>query len=112
MVNLKMNPGSHTLKHTERRDRLSVSSLREQLEVARAIGLVGFATDRNSPAALYFSSGCPAEPFYAIASTGDFSQVADLRNHIEAAYWGEAVRNLLPEDHLKLKILMEQAWTN
>jgi len=92
---------------------LSVSSLREQLEVARAIGLVEVRPRTGIRRLPYtFLPAVRQSLSYAIASDWRyFLKFADLRNHIEAAYWGEAVRNLQPEDHVKLKILMEQAWT-
>ena len=93
--------------------RISVAALREQLEVARALGLVEVRPRTGIRRLPYtFLPAVRQSLSYAIASDWRFFlKYADLRNHIEAAYWGEAVRNLKPEDHSKLKILMEQAWT-
>jgi DNA-binding FadR family transcriptional regulator len=41
---------------------------------------------------------------------GYFYLFADLRNHIEAAYWSEAVLRLTQEDHQELLDLMARAW--
>ncbi len=35
---------------------------------------------------------------------------ADLRKHVEAAYWHEAAEKLTDGDHICLKALMERAW--
>lgn len=91
---------------------MSVSSLREQLEVARAIGLVEVRPRTGIRRLPYtFLPAVRQSLSYAIASDWRyFLKFADLRNHIEAAYWEEAVRELLPEDHSVLRDLMEQAW--
>jgi DNA-binding FadR family transcriptional regulator len=41
---------------------------------------------------------------------GYFYLFSDLRNHIEAAYWFEAVALLTPEDHETLHALVARAW--
>ncbi len=91
---------------------VSVSYLREQLEVAKALGLVE-ARPRTGIRRLPFSF-LPAvrqSASYAIALTPEyFWQFSDLRIHIEAAYWNEAVKKLNEEDHQTLKILVAQAW--
>jgi DNA-binding FadR family transcriptional regulator len=90
---------------------VSIASLREQLEVARVMGLVEIKPrkginlqDYSLGPALKQSIG------YAIAVDPDaFYVFSDLRNHIEAAYWHQAVPMLTPEDHLKLAELVSQA---
>jgi DNA-binding FadR family transcriptional regulator len=91
---------------------VSIASLREQLEVARALGLVKVQPKKGirrqpykfTPAVLkslaYASAIDPAYYFYAFA---------DLRTHIEASYWHEAVILLTKEDHSRLQELIGQA---
>ena len=92
--------------------RVSVSYLREQLEVAKALGFVE-ARPRTGIRRLPFSF-LPAvyqSASYAIAMQPDlFWQFSDLRIHIEAAYWNEAVKKLSREDQQALKYLLERAW--
>jgi DNA-binding FadR family transcriptional regulator len=75
---------------------VSVASLREQLEVARASSF--FPSVRQS---LRYSLALDKSHFIAYA---------DLRRHIETAYWHEAVRMLTHEDHAALKTLVARAW--
>src|SRR5512140_777224 len=80
---------------------VSVATLREQLEVARAMGLVD-VRPRTGIRRLPFSFLPAVRQSLAYAISLDpacFSAYAELRNHIEAAYWDEAVRRLTPEDH-------------
>ena len=91
---------------------VSVASLREQLEVARALGLVEVKPRtgiRRLPYA--FLPAVRQSLTYAIALEKDsFIAYADLRRHIETAYWHEAVRKLTAEDHTALKDLVARAW--
>lgn len=91
---------------------VSVAYLREQLEVAKALGLVE-ARPRTGIKRLPFSF-LPAvhqSASYAIALQPNlFWKYSDLRIHIEAAYWTEAVNKLTNEDHQALKHLLRQAW--
>jgi DNA-binding FadR family transcriptional regulator len=91
---------------------VSVSYLREQLEVAKALGLVE-ARPRTGIRRLPFSF-LPAvfqSASYAIAVQPDlFWHFSDLRIHIEVAYWNEAVKKLCHEDQQALNKLLEQAW--
>ena len=91
---------------------LSVSCLREQMEVARAIGLVEVRPRTGIRRLPYtFLPAVRQSLSYAIALDWQyFLRFADLRNHIEAAYWDEAVRGLQSEDHQFLRELMDQAW--
>ena len=91
---------------------VSVAALREQLEVARAIGLVEVRPRtgiRRLPYA--FSPAVSQSLYYAVSLDMEhFFAYADLRNHIEAAYWEEAAARLTPEDHQTLHHLVAQAW--
>ena len=91
---------------------LSVARLREQLEVARALGFVE-ARPRTGMRRLPYSF-LPAVRIslgYAMEiDRQQFEAFSELRNHIEAAYWHEAVVKLLPQDLEELKNLVSSAW--
>ena len=91
---------------------ISVASLREQLEVARALGFVEVRPRigiRRQPYS--FTPAARQSLQYALAlDKKNFVSFADLRRHIETAYWYEAVNLLMPEDHSALKDLVARAW--
>lgn len=91
---------------------VSVASLREQLEVARALGLVEVKPRTGIRRQPYnFFPAVRQSLRYALAlDKNNFIAFADLRRHIETAYWHEAVRLLTPEDHAALKSLAARAW--
>ena len=91
---------------------VSVASLREQLEVAKAIGLVEVRPRTGIRRLPYtFLPAVRQSLSYAITLDWDyFRAFSDLRNHVEAAYWHEAVRRLTPEDYEMLNNLMASAW--
>ena len=91
---------------------VSVASLREQLEVARALGLVEVKPRTGIRRQPYsFQPAVRQSLQYALAlDKGNFIAFADLRRHIETAYWHEAVQLLTPEDHVALKALVVRAW--
>jgi len=90
---------------------ISVAGLREQLEVARAMGLVDVRPrvgTRRLP--FSFRPAVSQAVAYALALSNDyFEPFSDLRNHLEAAYWDEATSRLLPEDKAELRILVARA---
>lgn len=91
---------------------ISVSVLREQLEVARSLGLVEVRPRTGIKRNPYtFKPAVLASLAYATSvDPGYFFQAfSDFRNHIEAAYWHQAVQLLLPEDHQRLRNLIDQA---
>jgi DNA-binding FadR family transcriptional regulator len=86
--------------------------LREQLEVAKALGMVD-VRPRIGIRRLPFSFLPAIWPSLAYAMALDmkhFEAFSDLRHHIEASYWDQAVRTLTSEDHISLQELMERAW--
>lgn len=91
---------------------VSVSSLREQLEVARALGLVEVRPRtgiRRLP--FRFLPAVRQSLGYAMAlEPNNFEMFADLRQNIEASYWYEAVGKLTTEDHALLQDMVERAW--
>lgn len=91
---------------------ISVASLREQLEVARALGLVDVRPRTGIRRLPYsFLPAVRQSLGYTMAlDETSFEAFADLRKHVEAAYWHEAVKQLTAEDHAHLQSLMERAW--
>jgi DNA-binding FadR family transcriptional regulator len=90
---------------------ISVAALREQLEVARALGFVDVRPrtgTRRRP--FSFAPAVRQSVTYALAlDDGHFHEFSDLRNHIEAAYWDRAARSLTTDDKLELQTLVTRA---
>ena len=91
---------------------ISVASLREQLEVARALGLVEVRPRTGIRRLTYsFLPAVRQSLAYAMSlDASNFEAFADLRKNVEAAYWKEAAQKLTAEDHGQLKTLLENAW--
>jgi DNA-binding FadR family transcriptional regulator len=91
---------------------VSVASLREQLEVARALGLVEVKPRTGIRRLPYtFQPAVRRSLDYAMAlDFKHFQLFADMRKHLEAAYWHEAVVRLTEEDKTRLQELVQQAW--
>src|SRR5215472_3324470 len=70
---------------------ISVAALREQLEVARALGLVEVRPRTGMRRMPYrFTPAVTQSLDYALAlHDGHFQKFSELRNHLEAAYWTE-----------------------
>lgn len=101
-----------SLKDLSKQLGISVASLREQVEVARALGFVEVRPRTGIRRLPYsFLPAARASLFYAIGShPRTFEDFAKLRNHLEAAYWREAVALLTPQDHADLVKLVAKAW--
>ncbi len=91
---------------------ISVASLREQMEVARAFGMVEARPRTGMRRLPYaFLPAVQKSLFYSISlDPANFQAFADLRQHIEFAYWHEAVRLLNDEDKQHLQDLISSAW--
>lgn len=91
---------------------ISIASLREQMEVARALGLVEVKPRTGIRRLPYtFGPAVRQSLFYALAlDRSEFEAYSQLRNHVEASFWEEAVRKLTPGDHATLRQLTEDAW--
>jgi len=91
---------------------VSLASLREQLEVARALGLVEVRQRLGTRRRAYsFTPAVRQSLQYALALDDDhFRKYSELRNHVEAAFWHEAVEKLTEEDKTELKQLVARAW--
>ncbi len=91
---------------------VSVASLREQLEVAKALGLVEVRPRTGMRRLPYsflpavrqsLSYSLELDPSY-------FESFSELRNHVETAFWEQAVQKLTGQDHQQLQVLMRRAW--
>mgnify|MGYP001014821632 CR=1 FL=1 len=91
---------------------ISIATLREQLEVARALGFVEVRPKTGIRRAPYtFEPAVLRSVQYAATiSETAFAAFADLRAHVEMAYWYEAVSRLTEEDRAELKELVRSAW--
>ncbi|HKJ37369.1 MAG TPA: FCD domain-containing protein [Anaerolineales bacterium] len=91
---------------------VSVASLREQLEVARALGLVEVRPRLGTRRKDYsFAPAVRQSLGYALALNNEhFRKYSELRNHIEAAFWYEAVEKLTEQDKQDLQTLITRAF--
>ena len=96
--------GLSSLPELSRELGISLAALREQLEVARALGFVEVRPrigTRRRP--FSFAPAMRQTLGYAVAlDDRHFRQFSDLRNHLEAAFWDEAARKLTAEDKHEL----------
>lgn len=91
---------------------LSVASLREQLAVARALGVIEARPRTGLRKIKYsFTPAIRESVSYAITmEPSHFEMYADLRRHLESSYWLQAVRFLTREDIEKMETLIKQAF--
>jgi len=90
---------------------ISVASLREQLEVAKALGLVE-ARPRTGIRKLPYTfrpAVVKSLNYSLVVAPDTFNAYSDLRNHVEAAYWTQAVQSLNDADHAELRALIISA---
>jgi DNA-binding FadR family transcriptional regulator len=104
--------GIPTLKKLSEELGVSLASLREQLEVARALGLVEVKPRLGTRRRTYsFTPAIRQSLGYALALNDEhFLKYSELRNHVESAFWYEAVQKLTPEDTQALQSLIARAW--
>jgi DNA-binding FadR family transcriptional regulator len=90
---------------------VSISSLREQLEVARVLGFVDVRPKCGIKRLPYsFLPTVFQSLSYGVQiSPNLFQAYSDLRNHIESAYFYQAVGLLMPDDHDYMKKLVISA---
>ena len=88
------------------------AALREQVAVARALGLVSVKPRVGMRRLPYsFTPTLQQSLGYAILhDRTNFEKYSDLRTHIESAYFHQAVEKLEPEDIEKLNELLKRAW--
>ena len=113
LASVEQNNGGRIPSLAELSDQLgiSIASLREQLEVARALGFVEVRPKTGMRCLPYsFRPAVRQSLAYAVAiDPGQFQTYSDLRNHVETAYFLEAVVLLTTEDHKYLMELVESA---
>jgi DNA-binding FadR family transcriptional regulator len=91
---------------------ISVATLREELQVARALGLVEVKPRTGIKILPYqFTPAVSKSLSYAVRVDRQmFRQFSDLRNHVEASYWYQAVSGLTNDDIAKLHAIIESAF--
>jgi DNA-binding FadR family transcriptional regulator len=91
---------------------ISVGKLREQMEVARTLGLVDVRPRTGIRLEPYdFLPAVRFSLLFALANDPkQFEAFGALRNHIESAFWHEAVALLTDQDKRDLQDLMQAAW--
>jgi DNA-binding FadR family transcriptional regulator len=104
--------GLPTLKNLSVELGVSMASLREQLEVARALGLVEVKPRLGTKRRDYsFTPAVRQSLSYALALDDvHFRKYAELRNHVESAFWHQAVQKLTERDKQELQSLVTRAW--
>lgn len=91
---------------------ISVARLREQLEVAKALGFVE-VKPRTGIRRLPFSflpSVWQSLAFAMEIDRAHFDEFSNLRKHVEMCYWHEAAQALTSDDQDHLRALISQAW--
>ena len=90
---------------------ISVATLREELQVARALGLVEVKPRTGIKILPYqFTPAVSQSLSYAVrVDRYRFRQFSDLRSHVEASYWYQAVSGLTHQDIDDLKGIVEAA---
>ncbi len=103
--------GLPSLMELSRELGISVAGLREQLEVARTLGFVEVRPRTGTRRRPFSFAPAVAQVLgYALAlDQSHFDQFAQLRNHVEIAYWDEAVHKLTSEDTASLQALVTRA---
>lgn len=113
IVDRQVQPGARlpTLTELSAELNVSVSKVREELEVARTLGLVQVKPRTGSLVQAYdFTPAATLSVLYAIGQDpAHFHHFADLRKHLELSYWTEAVACLTPDDVLALRQILDRA---
>ena len=91
---------------------ISVGKLREQMEVARSLGLVDMRPRTGMRLEAYdFLPAVRYSLLFALATDPNYFQsFSALRNHVESSFWHEAVSLLTENDKRELGSLIQLAW--
>jgi DNA-binding FadR family transcriptional regulator len=91
---------------------VSVGKLREQLEVARALGFVSVRPRLGTHREPYsFTPAVLSSVLFGLGTgEADFDQFSQLRCAIETSFWQEAVSQLTSEDKVYLQEIVSIAW--
>ncbi|MFQ5922028.1 MAG: FadR/GntR family transcriptional regulator [Anaerolineales bacterium] len=115
LIELNAEPGTRLPPINELAVMLGISSgkLREQLEVARELGLVDVRpkTGIRVRGFSFFLTVQTGLRFALALDRSYFDEYSRLRNQIEASFWHEAVELLRADDKVYLQELMDSAWT-
>lgn len=117
MVRQGFRPGDRlpTLNELQSPEHLgvSISKVREQLEVARALGLVEVRSKTGMRMKEYsFAPAVHLSLFFALSlDMRYFEQFSQVRNHLEVAFWNEACALLTDEDRAEMRECVESART-
>jgi Transcriptional regulators len=108
----EVDNGLPSLKNLSLELGVSLPSLREQLEVARALGLVEIKPRLGMRRRDYsFTPAVRQSLGYALTLNNEhFRKYAELRNHVESAFWHQAVCKLKESDKQELQSLVARAW--
>lgn len=108
----EVDNGLPSLKNLSLKLGVSLPSLREQLEVARALGLVEIKPRLGMRRRDYsFTPAVRQSLGYALALNNEhFRKYSELRNHVESAFWHQAVCKLTESDKQELQNLVTRAW--
>lgn len=101
-----------SLKEISKEIGISVGKLREQLEVARTLGIVSVRPRRGTIRLPYdFSPAVQASLSFGLEIEAvTFNQFNQLRRAIETQFWNESVQLLTDEDKTELKEIISRAW--
>jgi DNA-binding FadR family transcriptional regulator len=104
--------GLPSLKNLSLELGVSLPSLREQLEVARALGLIEIKPRLGMRRRDYsFTPAVRQSLGYALTLNNEhFRKYSELRNHVESAFWHQAVCKLTESDKQELQSLVARAW--
>lgn len=114
LVTHHVNPGDRLPALTEIGDGMGVSvgKLREQLAVARGMGVVSVRPKlgiQREPFD-FAESVLPAVLFSLATGEANFAHWSRLRQAIEISFWDEAVVLLTPDDKARLGQIVVEAW--
>jgi DNA-binding FadR family transcriptional regulator len=90
---------------------ISIAKMREELEIARALGIVEVKPGRGTRVIEYrFAPAATLSALYAIGQDSNhFEHLRQLRNAVVSGFWEEAVRQLGPADIAALRALIDSA---
>jgi DNA-binding FadR family transcriptional regulator len=91
---------------------ISIGKLREELEVARSLGLVSVRPRLGIQREPFdFSNAINGGLLFSLAmGEATFEQYSQLRQVVEVGFWDQAVALLTTEDKFRLRKLVNQAW--
>lgn len=110
--NLKSGDRLPSLTELSQQLDISIGKLREQLEVARCLNLVGVKPGAGIQINEFnFAATMRIGLLYGLAiSDQNFEAYKSLRNEVAAVFWNEAVSLLTPEDITEVRGLLAEAW--